>query len=203
VARGPLGCSLCLSPSRRGLRHRARSLYRFALPMSHALDLRKPRIPQCGTVCAGGLVLPSRPIPKLHANDSWRSKASSQTQRVCASPVCACTLIFVSDPPVVECCSGCRREESAALLGGEQGSGRKKVWPSYPDQGKRVRWLEFGERGRSALRPDPEGSRACAVDRPPALFSQAEENLRPLEPAFSSSTGGAYSGSGSRKHSLS
>ncbi len=54
--------------------------------------------------------------------------------------------------------------------------------------------------GRSALRPDLV-SRACRVDRPPALFSQAEENLRPLEPVFASSTGEG-SGSGSRNPSL-
>src|SRR5215472_14619273 len=54
--------------------------------------------------------------------------------------------------------------------------------------------------GRSALRPGLV-SRAWEVDRPPALFSQAEENLRPLEPGFASSTGEG-SGSGSRNPSL-
>ena len=50
-----------------------------------------------------------------------------------------------------------------------------------------------GGGGRSVLRPG-SASRACRVDRPPALFSHAEENLRPQEPAYSSSTG---EGSGS------
>src|SRR5205814_7183100 len=38
--------------------------------------------------------------------------------------------------------------------------------------------LLFRRVGRSALRPGPV-PRACEVDGPPALFSQAEENLRP------------------------
>src|SRR6266403_1158303 len=45
------------------------------------------------------------------------------------------------------------------------------------------------------------GSRACASDRPPALFSKTEENQRPCEPALSRSVGDD-SGSGSRNHSL-
>ncbi len=56
---------------------------------------------------------------------------------------------------------------------------------------------ESGGGGRSALRPGSD-SRACRVDRPPALFSNAEENPRPIEriePAYSSSTGDG-SGSG-------
>jgi len=63
-------------------------------------------------------------------------------------------------------------------------------------------WFEvwsFRRVGRSALRPGVR-PRACGVDRPPALFSQAEENLRPHrvgKPAFASSTGEG-SGSGSR-----
>jgi hypothetical protein len=39
------------------LGHRIRSLHCFAFPMSHALDPRKTRIPQCGTVRAGGKLL--------------------------------------------------------------------------------------------------------------------------------------------------
>jgi hypothetical protein len=58
----------------------------------------------------------------------------------------------------------------------------------------------FWRVGRSALRPG-RVPRACEVDRPPALFSQAEENQRPLEPVFASSTGEG-SGSGSRNPSL-
>jgi hypothetical protein len=45
VVRVPLGCSLYLSSSRGGLRNRARSLYRFALSMSHALDPKKAADP--------------------------------------------------------------------------------------------------------------------------------------------------------------
>src|SRR5271157_5748187 len=56
-----------------------------------------------------------------------------------------------------------------------------------------------GGGGRSALRPGGN-SRACRVDRPPALFSHAEENPRPCEPAYSSSTGdGTGSGGPDRK----
>jgi hypothetical protein len=56
-----------------------------------------------------------------------------------------------------------------------------------------------GGGGRSALRPGGN-SRACRVDRPPALFSHAEENPRPYEPAYSSSTGeGTGSGGPDRK----
>jgi hypothetical protein len=66
---------------------------------------------------------------------------------------------------------------------------------------------QSGGGGRSALRPGGD-SRACGVDRPPALFSYAEENPRPYEPApsrpqepaYSSSTGdGTGSGGPDRK----
>ena len=62
--------------------------------------------------------------------------------------------------------------------------------------------LELGKSGgggRSALRPGGN-SRAWRVDRPPALFSYAEENPRPNEPAYSSSTAeGTGSGEPDRK----
>ncbi len=61
----------------------------------------------------------------------------------------------------------------------------------------------FRRIGRSALRPGLV-SAACRVERPPALFSQAEENFRPHrggKPALASSTGEG-SGWGSRNHSL-
>src|SRR5712691_3081442 len=45
------------------------------------------------------------------------------------------------------------------------------------------------------------GSRACASDRPPALFSKTEENQRPCEPALSRSVGDD-SRSEERNHSL-
>src|SRR5579863_4323249 len=68
-----------------------------------------------------------------------------------------------------------------------------------------ITWIDglFRREGRSALRPG-RVPRACRVDGPPALFSQAEENLRPHrggKPAFASSTGEG-SGSGSRNSSL-
>jgi hypothetical protein len=56
--------------------------------------------------------------------------------------------------------------------------------------------------GEAACPQGPSfGSRACASDRPPALFSKTEENQRPCEPALSRSVGDD-SGSGSRNHSL-
>jgi len=63
-------------------------------------------------------------------------------------------------------------------------------------------WREFGRSGgggRSGRRPGV-ASRACRVDRSPALFSHAEENPRPHEPVYSSSTGeGTGSGDPDRK----
>ncbi len=49
----------------------------------------------------------------------------------------------------------------------------------------------FWQEGRSNLRSASAGAgaRACFADRPPGLFSRAEENRWPLEPAFARSTG--------------
>ncbi len=91
----------------------------------------------------------------------------------------------------------------AKLLGVEEGAELRDNWRSYGDSVLKTFWVDGSlvrRVGRSALRPG-RVSRACRVDRPPALFSQAEENLRPLEPVFASSTGEG-SGSGSRNQSL-
>jgi hypothetical protein len=62
------------------------------------------------------------------------------------------------------------------------------VWPLISGVQQYLELAVSGGGGRSALRPGGN-SRACRVDRPPALFSYAEENPRPKEPVYSSSTG--------------
>ena len=73
------------------------------------------------------------------------------------------------------------------------------LWPLISGVKQSLELGKSGGGGRSALRPGGN-SRACRVDRPPALFSHAEENPRPYEPAYSSSTGdGPGSGGPDRK----
>src|SRR5208283_4282638 len=73
------------------------------------------------------------------------------------------------------------------------------LWPLISGVKQYLELAVSGGGGRSALRPGGN-SRACLVDRPPALFSHAEENPRPYEPAYSSSTGdGTGSGGPDRK----
>src|SRR5271166_4400334 len=99
---------------------------------------------------------------------------------------CICILLFQRLPRAMNL--ACGKRNAAALLGGRA---RQR-----PELRERMRWgitlsvelVQSGGGGRSALRPGGN-SRACRVDRPPALFSHAEENPRPHEPAYSSSTG--------------
>jgi len=111
---------------------------------------------------------------------------------------CICILFFRRFPRAMNLAWG--KRSAAALLGGRA---RQR-----PESTRRFSWgitvsvelVESGGGGRSALRPGRH-SRACRVDRPPALFSHAEENPRPCEPAYSSSTGdGSGSGGPDRKH---
>ena len=71
------------------------------------------------------------------------------------------------------------KRSAAALLGGGARQRRK----SLGKFGLCVQRFQSVVRrgGRPWLRPDAAtaASRACRVDRPPALFSQAEENPRP------------------------
>src|SRR5208337_4591462 len=99
---------------------------------------------------------------------------------------CVCVLFFQQFPKAMNL--ACGKRSAAALLGG-----RARQRPESTRRFSRgitvsVELVESGGGGRSALRPGGN-SRACRVDRPPALFSHAEENPRPYEPAYSSSTG--------------
>ena len=110
---------------------------------------------------------------------------------------CVCVLFFQQFPKAMNL--ACGKRSAAALLGG-----RARQRPESTRRFSRgitvsVELVESGGGGRSALRPGGN-SRACRVDRPPALFSHAEENPRPCEPAYSSSTGdGTGSGGPDRK----
>src|SRR5208337_630159 len=133
-------------------------------------------------------------------NHGASPKAADLGKQVCACIFffpCISVLFFQQFPKPMNL--ACGRRSAAALLGGRARQRPESTWRFSWGITVSVELVESGGGGRSALRPGGN-SRACRVDRPPALFSHAEENPRPYEPAYSSSTGdGTGSGGPDRK----